>query len=148
MLFRSTSEKEAMKSRVVHEKFEPIHDNNLMDINDNTETHKVDTKPVPVATMPYIAPTAITTTTTNTTTTGTTNSTTHTRARRPPQTFSDQQIVQEMDVTAVEKTRSYRSWLEVPEGGEFVVRTGSSAATRCYRIFVFLPSAYSHFINA
>lgn len=48
--------------------------------------------------------------------------TTAARTRRPPHTFSDAQIEQEMDVAAVMKTRSYRSWLEVPDGGEFVVR--------------------------
>lgn len=47
---------------------------------------------------------------------------TATRTRRPPHTFSDAQIEQEMDVAAVLKTRSYRTWLEVPDGGEFVVR--------------------------
>ena len=52
----------------------------------------------------------------------TTVATTTTRTRRPPHTFSDAQIEQEMDVAAVLKTRSYRSWLEVPDGGEFVVR--------------------------
>lgn len=42
------------------------------------------------------------------------------RRRRPATSFSDQQVEHEMDVGAVEATRSYRSWLELPNGAEFV----------------------------
>jgi hypothetical protein len=45
-----------------------------------------------------------------------------TRSRRPPHSFSDSQVEQEMDVAAVEKTRSYKTWMSLPEGSEFVVR--------------------------
>jgi hypothetical protein len=34
--------------------------------------------------------------------------------------FSDAEVAKEMDVPAVEATRSYRCWLALPEGGEFV----------------------------
>lgn len=73
-----------------------------------------------------------TTTVTDTTTTTATNihktvarsvtAATITRARRPPHSFSDHQVEQEMDVPAVEKTRSYRTWTELVNGSEFVVR--------------------------
>lgn len=45
------------------------------------------------------------------------------RLRRRPHAssaFSDQQVEREMDVAAVEATRSYRTWHALPEGGEFV----------------------------
>ena len=42
------------------------------------------------------------------------------RKRRPATLFSDSQISKEMDVTAVEATRSYRAWSELPNGAEFV----------------------------
>ena len=45
-----------------------------------------------------------------------------TRTRRPPISFSDTQVEKEMDVAAVEKTRSYRTWMDLPDGTEFVVR--------------------------
>jgi hypothetical protein len=65
--------------------------------------------------QPTIEVPATTTTTTNT------NITT-TRTRRPPHTFSDSQVEKEMDVSAVERTRSYRSWMDLSDGSEFVVR--------------------------
>jgi hypothetical protein len=107
MIPRSTSEKINMKSKAESEastisvdaKVDQLVTNDLMDIDDATETAKVAT---------------------TATTTGST------RTRRPPHTFSDAQIEQEMDVAAVIKTRSYRSWLEVKDGGEFVVRRVTS----------------------
>lgn len=42
------------------------------------------------------------------------------RSRRPPASFSDHQVEQEMDVQAVEATRSYRSWRALADGAEFV----------------------------
>ena len=42
------------------------------------------------------------------------------RTRRPPHTFSDAQVEKEMDVLAVVKTRSYRSWMSLPDGSSFV----------------------------
>ena len=42
------------------------------------------------------------------------------RKRRPASLFSDAHVAKEMDVAAVEATRSYRAWLELPEGAEFV----------------------------
>lgn len=42
------------------------------------------------------------------------------RRRRSAPVFSDQQVEQEMDVPAVEATRSYRAWADLPEGHEFV----------------------------
>jgi hypothetical protein len=42
------------------------------------------------------------------------------RKRRPASLFSDAQVCKEMDVQAVEATRSYRTWLELPQGGEFI----------------------------
>jgi hypothetical protein len=42
------------------------------------------------------------------------------RSRRPPSSFSDSQVEKEMDAPAVAATRSYRSWLGLPEGAEFV----------------------------
>lgn len=111
MIPRSASEKKVMKSLAASEinseapvKVEPAAGNDLMDMDDTAETHHAETMALPEAT------------------TTTSTSVAATRARRPPQTFSDEQIKQEMDVAAVEKTRSYRSWLEVPDGGEFVVR--------------------------
>jgi hypothetical protein len=44
------------------------------------------------------------------------------KTRRPPHTFSDAQVEKEMDVLAVVKTRSYRTWMILPEGSSFVVR--------------------------
>jgi len=42
------------------------------------------------------------------------------RKRRPSTLFSDAYVQKEMDVPAVEATRSYRTWLSLPEGAEFV----------------------------
>jgi hypothetical protein len=42
------------------------------------------------------------------------------RNRRPPTSFSDNQVEKEMDAPAVEATRSYRSWMGLPDGAEFV----------------------------
>jgi hypothetical protein len=41
------------------------------------------------------------------------------RRRRPTTIFSDAQLAQEMDVPAVEATRSYRTWSNLPDGAEF-----------------------------
>jgi hypothetical protein len=111
---RSTSEKKVPKevtaapTETSTEALEPANVNDLMDVDDTiiTNTRTVGEAAPPGTTV--LLPTTTTTTTT--------------RSRRPPQTFSDHQIEQEMDVAAVIKTRSYRSWLEVPDGGEFVVR--------------------------
>jgi hypothetical protein len=43
-----------------------------------------------------------------------------TRKRRPATLYSDGQISKEMDVAAVEATRSYRAWSELSDGDEFV----------------------------
>jgi hypothetical protein len=43
------------------------------------------------------------------------------KTRRPPHTFSDAQVEKEMDVLSVVKTRSYRTWMSLPEGSSFVV---------------------------
>jgi len=40
--------------------------------------------------------------------------------RRPASTFSDSQVSKEMDVPAVQATRSYRSWIALEEGQEFL----------------------------
>lgn len=54
------------------------------------------------------------------------------RTRRPPHSFSDHQVEKEMDVASVEKTRSYRTWVELAHGSEFVVRTWHSIRiTKC-----------------
>lgn len=42
------------------------------------------------------------------------------RKRRPSTLFSDNYVAKEMDVPAVEATRSYRTWMSLPEGAEFV----------------------------
>jgi hypothetical protein len=42
------------------------------------------------------------------------------RSRRPPSSFSDSQVEKEMDAPAVAATRSYRSWLGLQDGAEFV----------------------------
>jgi hypothetical protein len=42
------------------------------------------------------------------------------RSRRPPSSFSDSQVEKEMDAPAVAATRSYRSWLGLVDGAEFV----------------------------
>ena len=42
------------------------------------------------------------------------------RKRRPASMFSDAQVATEMDVQAVEATRSYRTWLALPNGSEFL----------------------------
>lgn len=42
------------------------------------------------------------------------------RKRRPSTLFSDAYVAKEMDVPAVEATRSYRRWLTLPDGAEFV----------------------------
>jgi len=41
--------------------------------------------------------------------------------RRTVNAFSDEQVEEEMDAAAVEATRSYRTWMELPNGHEFVV---------------------------
>jgi hypothetical protein len=107
--------------------------------------------------------TALTTTTTlthastdNTSTSASTTSTT--RTRRPPHSFSDSQVEQEMDVAAVEKTRSYKTWMSLPEGSEFVVRfeklTWCSTVGTCKKVCrnkvapssVYIPSSHTfHF---
>ena len=43
-----------------------------------------------------------------------------TRRRRPPAVFSDAYVMKEMDVPAVVATRSYRAWLKLQDGQEFV----------------------------
>jgi hypothetical protein len=129
---RSANEKKAMKATAATantpetrtEKVEPADVNDMMDIDDTT----------------------INTTTATTGAAATT--TTTTRARRPPQTFSDHQIEREMDVAAVIKTRSYRSWLEVPDGGEFVVRSTHHSFDLLVRrnISLFTASLLDHII--
>ena len=42
------------------------------------------------------------------------------RKRRPSAMFSDAEVAKEMDVPAVEATRSYQAWLDLPDGAEFV----------------------------
>jgi hypothetical protein len=42
------------------------------------------------------------------------------RRRRPSTFFSDAELAQEMDIAAVVATRSYRTWLKLPEGAEFL----------------------------
>lgn len=42
------------------------------------------------------------------------------RRRRPSTLFSDAEVAREMDVPAVEATRSYRTWAALAEGAEFV----------------------------
>ncbi|CAJ1961871.1 unnamed protein product [Cylindrotheca closterium] len=42
------------------------------------------------------------------------------RKRRPATLFSDSYVAKEMDIAAVEATRSYRTWLDLPDGAEFV----------------------------
>eukprot|EP00536_Pseudo-nitzschia_multiseries_P016864 jgi/Psemu1/48164/gm1.48164_g len=42
------------------------------------------------------------------------------RTRRPTTLISDETIKEEMDVPAVEATRSYRTWLSLPNGAEFL----------------------------
>lgn len=46
--------------------------------------------------------------------------TTTVRRRRPSTLFSDSEVAKEMDVSAVEATRSYQAWLKLPTGEEFV----------------------------
>jgi hypothetical protein len=46
--------------------------------------------------------------------------TTTSRKRRPSTLFSDSEVAKEMDVPAVEATRSYQGWLDLPDGAEFV----------------------------
>ena len=43
------------------------------------------------------------------------------RVRRPASTFADAVVEKEMDVSAVEKTRSYCTWCALTEGQEFLV---------------------------
>lgn len=43
------------------------------------------------------------------------------RVRRPASTFADAVVEKEMDVSAVEKTRSYCTWSALTEGQEFLV---------------------------
>jgi len=43
------------------------------------------------------------------------------RVRRPASVFADSVVEKEMDVAAVEKTRSYRTWVLLEEGQEFIV---------------------------
>lgn len=42
------------------------------------------------------------------------------RKRRPSTLFSDAYVAKEMDLAAVAATRSYRTWLSLPDGAEFV----------------------------
>ena len=42
------------------------------------------------------------------------------RSRRPTTLISDEAIMEEMDVDAVEATRSYKTWLSLPNGSEFL----------------------------
>ena len=42
------------------------------------------------------------------------------RKRRPACLFSDAQVAKEMDADAVVATRSYRAWLDLADGAEFV----------------------------
>jgi hypothetical protein len=42
------------------------------------------------------------------------------RKRRPSTLFSDAEVAKEMDISAVEATRSFRSWLDLPDNAEFV----------------------------
>ena len=42
------------------------------------------------------------------------------RSRRPTTLISDEAIKEEMDVPAVESTRSYKTWLALPNGAEFL----------------------------
>jgi hypothetical protein len=42
------------------------------------------------------------------------------RKRRYSTVFSDAEVATEMDVQAVEATRSYRTWMELPDGSRFV----------------------------
>jgi hypothetical protein len=42
------------------------------------------------------------------------------RKRRPACTFSDSQVMKEMDVQAVKATRSYKAWMDLKEGEEFI----------------------------
>jgi hypothetical protein len=42
------------------------------------------------------------------------------RKRRYSTVFSDAEVAREMDVQAVEATRSYRAWMEVPDGSRFI----------------------------
>jgi len=51
------------------------------------------------------------------------------RIRRPASVFADSVVEKEMDVAAVEKTRSYRTWILLEEGQEFIV--SRLAAFRC-----------------
>ena len=50
-----------------------------------------------------------------------TNATAKRTCRRPANQFSDQQLEKEMDVPAVVATRSYRAWMALQDGQEFVV---------------------------
>ena len=43
-----------------------------------------------------------------------------TRKRRPSTMFCDNEVVREIDVPAVEATRSYQAWMTLPDGAEFV----------------------------
>lgn len=45
---------------------------------------------------------------------------TQTRKRRPSTLFSDAEVAKEMDVAAVEATRSYKAWMELKDGDVFV----------------------------
>jgi len=49
------------------------------------------------------------------------------RVRRPANTMTDAVVAEEMDVAAVEKTRSYRAWVALEDGKEFVVRDAGLA---------------------
>ena len=51
---------------------------------------------------------------------GSQDQTTGRRSRRPTTLISDEAIKEEMDVHAVEATRSYKTWLSLPNGSEFL----------------------------
>lgn len=51
------------------------------------------------------------------------------RHRTAAATVSDEQVAGEMDTPAVEATRSYRAWMELKDGEEFVVRWTLSLAS-------------------
>lgn len=126
---KATANTTETTTAVVHVKSEPTDNgctSELMDVVDVVdEANTVTSKEEMVSDETKIPHIKIDFDHTNPNTNTTTTTCTTTRTRRPPHTFSDAQIEQEMDVAAVSKTRSYRSWLEVPDGGEFVVRPHS-----------------------
>jgi hypothetical protein len=52
------------------------------------------------------------------------------RHRITPHPLSDEQVASEMDGPAVEATRSYRVWMELKDGEEFVVSSSHGRASR------------------